>query len=278
MEVTGLFIYPVKGLKGIAKDRAVLTPTGFEYDRHWMVVMPNGRMVTQRQIPEMALLTPSIVDGRLIIKAADGDLIDIPLREVPEQRVDVSVWNDNFEALDEGQRISDWLTRVLQFKHPLRLVRMAKDVIRPQSEPALLGPETSTQFADAAPFLVTNESSLDDLNNQLVLKGASPVPMNRFRPNIVISGLEAYSEYQTKQLSESNDRYRLQLCFPCERCIVTTTNQETAEVDRAGQQPLATLREMNTAPGHEGAYFGQNAKLVQGAGETVSIGNQIFLE
>lgn len=280
MEITGLFVYPVKGLKGIEKDRAVLTPTGFEYDRHWMVVMPNGRMVTQRQIPAMALLTPSIDEDRLVIKAADGDAIAIPitLSEVTKPPVDVSVWNDNFVALDEGERVSEWLTRKLNFKHSLHLVRMAEDVIRPQSQPELLGKETSTQFADAAPFLVTNESSLEDLNNRLIQQNQKPVPMNRFRPNIVISGLPAYSEFQTKQLLELNRSYSLQLCFPCERCVVTTTNQDTAEVDRKTQQPLATLRQMNTAPGHQGAYFGQNAKLLKGLNKIVKVGDNLVIE
>jgi len=273
--VTGIHIYPVKGLSGIALQQGILQATGFEFDRHWMIVMPNGRMVTQRQMPGLATLTTRIMDSRLIIAAhPEPDLI-IDLETLPESRVPVSVWRDSFTALDEGLQASAWLTRILSSKYPLRLVRMAGDMIRPQSKPDLLGEHTSTRFADAAPYLLTSEASLEQVNRKLTGKGLSALPMNRFRPNIVVRGLPAFQEYQKGELSESLGRYELRSCYPCERCIVTTINQTTGAVDKLLMEPLATLVEMQTSALHKGAYFGQNVILSRGEGRQMRIGDRL---
>lgn len=281
IEVTGLFIYPVKGLRGIALEQAELTSQGLACDRHWMIVMPNGRMVTQRQKPQLATLRTELTGDSLIISLAEQQplhpSLTVPLQNPVLERIPVTVWRDQFTALDEGAEASDWLTRVLDSSYPLRLVRMADNVKRPQSKPDLLGTQTSTRFADAAPFLVTNEDSLADLNQNLEIAQLDRVPMERFRPNITIKGLAPYGEYCRDCLVEISGRYSIGLCYPSERCVVVNTDQQTGAVDKEGQQPLNTLKQMNTAPGYDGAFFGQNAMLQQGEQQVIRIGDTLSL-
>lgn len=277
IQITGLFIYPVKGLRGTGLNQTMLTPRGLANDRRWMVVMPNGRMVTQRQKPMLATLTPEISANGLTIKAPKHEPIQVMTENTDLAPTEVTVWRDQFIALDEGEEISRWLTEVLESDYPLRLVRMDDSVIRPQSKPELLGTTCSTQFADSAPFLVTNENSLADLNGHLLEKGFEAISMERFRPNIVISGLSKYEEYSKGSLQEVNGQYRIGLRFPSERCVVINTDQKTGVVAKVSQQPLNTLKEMNTAPGLKGAYFGQNSMLEQGQNSTIKIGDQLVL-
>ena len=273
IEVTGLFLYPVKGLRGVAVNSAELTGRGLRYDRNWMIVMPNGRMVTQRQKPQLATLSAELSDGYLRIGAVGHPELKVPLLQESGTLVDVSVWRDNFSALDAGEEASIWLTRALSSNYPLRLVSMDDRQTRPQSKPELMGENTHTAFADAAPFLITNEASLKVLNEELVLRDIEPVPMDRFRPNIVVNGLLAFSEYSDRVLRHSDRKYQLALKYPSERCVVITTDQKTGMVDKALGEPLKTLKSMNTAPGYQGAYFGQNSILEEGVGETIKKGD-----
>ncbi len=280
IEVVSLHHYPVKGLRGVDLNEAELTPTGLAFDRYWMIVMPNGRMVTQRQNPALVRITTRLT-GQALVLSADVGQIEVPLSSLEEDRqrapVDVTIWRDQVTVLDEGDAVSSWLTDALQSSYPLRLVRMPPGAKRPQSNPEQLGADTSTRFADAAPLLVTNTASLDVLNGRLLENGSSSVPMDRFRPNIVVRGIGAFSEYQQALLYGARGELAIELCYPSERCIVTTIDQQVGVKDIA-MQPLATLRSMNTAPGLEGACFGQNARLRSGAGMMIKVGDQLVLE
>ena len=128
-----------------------------------------------------------------------------------------------------GEAISGWLTQALQSSITLRLVRMKPGFIRPQGQPENLGAETNTHFADAAPFLIVNEASLESLNRELQVREHSPVPMDRFRANIVVRGLAPFAKHSLKELESKN--YSLKICHPCERCVVTTIDQATVEKD-----------------------------------------------
>ena len=278
IEVTGLFVYPVKGLRGVALEESVLQSTGFAFDRHWMVIMPNGRMVSQRQMPLMSCITTHLSGGQLIISAASEPDLIIEINKVPNGLTPVIVWKDTFEALDEGETASAWFSRVLASKYPLRLVRMAADIVRPQSKPDLLGSDTSTHFADAAPFLLVSESSLGEVNTELAKKDLKPMPMNRFRPNIIVKGIPAFKEYEKGTLKMITDEYQFSSCYPCERCVVTTVDQSNGIVDKSLMEPLKTLQEMQTAPGYKGAYFGQNIILANGVGEKIRLGDQLIWE
>lgn len=273
VEITSLTIYPVKSMKGIALDCARLTPQGLEHDRRFMVVRANGRFVTQRDLPRLALVQTRLTEDGVELSMDGHGSITLPFECTDGDRVVTGVWGDECLAIDQGEHVSNWLTSAMQSNGELHLVRMAPGFTRPQGKPEFLGAETHTYFADAAPFLVANEASLDALNRELDARGLVQVPMNRFRPNIVLRGLQAFAEHETPELR--SDRYSLKFCHPCERCVVTTIDQATAEKD-PDWQPFRTLREINPIPGKKPApAFGQNAILASGDGQEIRQGDQL---
>lgn len=273
IQVTALTIYPVKSMKGIELDRATLTPNGLEHDRRFMVVNENSRFVTQRELHRLALVHTRLVADGVELSLEGHGSVTVPFSSTEGEPISTEVWGTPCETLDQGEEISRWLTSALQSDIALKLVRMAPGFIRPQALPAELGKENPTVFADAAPVLVAGESSLEELNRELEKRELSPVPMNRFRPNIVVSGLEPFAEHHIAGLKTAN--YGLKLCHPCERCVVTTINQDTAEKNPDGQ-PFKTLREINPVPGRKPApAFGQNAVLENGVQQTIALGDRL---
>ena len=280
VEVSALNIYPVKSLRGIQVTEAVVGATGLAYDRHWMVVDQHGQFVTQRNMAKMALVEVELTDEHLVLKYADYSPLQIPLQvnHLPEQECTVMVWGDECRAIDEGAEASLWLTTVLgQWKgSDLRLVRFADDYTRPVEPDFLQGEQAHTEFPDAYPFLIANEASLSLLNCNLQKKGCLPVSMNRFRPNIVLRGLEAFQEDQLAEIAtlETEKGFKIGLRKPCQRCKVTSIDQVTGEVKEA-KEPLATLVQMKTQPDLKGAYFGQNGILLSGEGQVVCVGDTL---
>ena len=276
VEISDLTVYPVKAMKGISLNSAVLEAEGLQHDRRFMVVRSNGEFVTQRDTPRLAL-----VETRLQAKGVELSLdgqgrISLPLEAVDGERIETAVWGDPCETIDQGEDISRWLTAALQSEEMLRVVRMAAGFTRPQTQPELLGAKPHTHFADAAPLLVANLASLEALNGELLRRGEQAVPMNRFRPNITISGLSAFREHAISGLSGQN--FRLRFCHPCQRCKVTTIDQETA-VRHPHWQPYKTLGEINPMPDSKRApAFGQNAIVNQGFGATISVGDRLQTE
>ncbi len=272
-EISGLIIYPVKSMQGIELESAELTPHGLENDRRFMVVRANSRFVTQRDLPRLVLVHTRLDEDGIVLSMDGHGSVTIPYMAADGERIQTKVWGDVCETVDQGASISRWLTSALESSDTLRLVRMAPGFVRPQSKPENLGAKTTTYFADAAPFLVANESSLEVLNRELETRGHSPVPMNRFRPNIVVRGLAPFAEHQIVELSSEN--YRLGLCHPCERCVVTTIDQATG-VKNPDRQPFRTLGEINPMPGTERSpAFAQNAILKEGEGHTVALGDRL---
>ncbi len=256
--VEQLFIYPVKSCAGIELSEAELTPEGLSWDRSWMVIMPNGRFVTQRQMPQMAKIRVDFSEQALIL-GYEGEVFSVDLNPPVSEPITAKVWHDECQVLDEGTAVGEWLTRVLGSKQPLRLVCMQGDFIRPQSAPERFGTDTHTQFADAAPFLVTSIESLDALNQQLQQEGLEQVDMRHFRPNIVVSGVEAFTEQSIALLN--NDGYNLKLCDPSSRCIMTTVNPDTG-VKHPQMVPFKTLTSLNAMPNDKRVpAFGMNATL-----------------
>jgi uncharacterized protein YcbX len=272
-EVTHLNVYPVKSMRGISLVRAELTRKGLANDRRWMVVRASGRFVTQRELPRLALVQTALDDAGLTLSMNGHGAIGVALDPGDGERIHTRVWRDGCEAVDMGPAVSEWLGSALRTTEPLKLVTMAPGFERPQSRARDLGAETSTLFADSAPFLVANESSLAALNRELEARGHAPVPMDRFRPNIVIRGPAPFSEHS---LSGLNGRsYRLRFCHPCERCVVTTIDQRTAVPDAAGQ-PFRTLAEINPVPGKtRSPAFAQNAVLDSGDGAVITVGDRV---
>jgi len=272
-EISGLTIYPVKSMQGIELESAELTPHGLANDRRFMVVRANSRFVTQRDMSRLALVHTSLDEDGIVLSMDGRGYVTVPFMAAGGERIDTKVWGDECETVDQGEDISCWLTQALESSSRLRLVRMAPGFVRPQGQPENLGEKTSTHFADAAPFLVANESSLDVLNQELEKRGHSPVPMNRFRPNIVVRGLAPFAEHEIAELSSEN--YRLGFCHPCERCVIPTIDQATG-IKNPDHQPFRTLGEINPMPGTERSpAFAQNAILQKGEGQTITLGDRL---
>ncbi|TQV84704.1 MOSC domain-containing protein [Exilibacterium tricleocarpae] len=276
--VTGLYIYPVKSLRGIAVNHHRLLPTGLEFDRRWMLVMPNGRFVTQRQMPKMATITTELTDESLVLSAAGHGSIKISKDAAENEDIcDVTIWRDDCEATEAGAEVSAWLTAALESPKPLRLVRLRPDFSRPQSKPELMGPATTTHFADAAPYLVVNQASIDQLNRELLDRGLAQVDHRRFRPNILVTGPAPFAEHSSAGLSEIDGRYRLKHCYPCERCIMTTIDQDHGTRD-PDMQPFKTLIALNEMPGNPQApAFGENTTLTEGSGNRIALGDRLHI-
>lgn len=282
--IRALFVYPVKSCGAIALDRAQLETKGLQWDRHWMVVDASGRFVSQREMAAMARIVPAFVEGgvRLTMPGADAP-VDAPLLlpftpRGDEARVQATVWKDTFEALDEGDEAAQWFSRALGV--PVRLVRFAPDVTRLASKKWTNDEDVPTQFADGFPLLVTSEASLADLNARLAAKGAPPVPMSRFRPNIVVDGSDAFDEDFIDTLSIAGETAAqdvvLRFTKPCARCPITTIDQHTGERDAQWPaEPLDTLAVFRADPRVDGGLtFGQNAMVVAGAGARLAVGAQ----
>lgn len=271
--ITGLCIYPVKSMQGIALKSAQLTHKGLLNDRCWMVVRNNGRFVTQRDIPGMALISTSLAKEGLILSMADRGSVTVPYDLCVGEQIETSVWGVSCQTIDQGEDISNWLTQALDSEDSLSLVRMAPGYRRPQNKVERMGKETTTEFADSAPFLVANEASLERLNSVLESNQLSAVPMNRFRPNIVIRGLAPFAEHELAELS--TDSYQLEIRYPCERCIVTTIDQGTGVKDPQ-KQPFKTLQAINPMPGsNNGPAFAENATLSRGERQIITVGDHI---
>ena len=259
-KIAGLFIYPVKSCRGIALSSAELTERGLAHDREWTIVDVAGRFVSQRELPRLALIGTALSDGALRLTAPGLTPLTVPLAQSgPERRV--TVWRDTLDAIDEGDPAALWLSAWCE--RELRLVRFDPRVRR-CCNPVFAGDSGAhTGFADGYPLLVLAEASLADLNARL----ASPLPLNRFRPNVVLSGMEAYEEDHVDEIASG--AIRLKLVKPCTRCEITTTDQATGE---RASEPLMTLATYRMHPALEGVIFGVNAIVVAGVGETLRIG------
>lgn len=262
ISISALHVYPIKSCAGIALQRARLAATGFEHDREWVIVREDGRFVTQREQPRLALIAPSLDPHAMTLRAPGMEPVSVSYerRGAPAK---VTVWNDECAAFDAGDAAATWLTSYLGATH--RLLHF--DLAQPRrSNPSWTGDvQALNQFSDGYPWLMISEASLADLNSRL----PQPLPMNRFRPNIVIAGARPYAE----------DRIREVHCGPvtlrpvkgCTRCVITTTNQQTAM--REGDEPLQTLRSYRFDRKLKGVVFGQNLIATRGIGAQLSIGD-----
>lgn len=275
VQITQLNIYPVKSLKGISVDQSVLQAHGLAWDRRWMLVDAHQRFVTQRQLSALATIEVTLTDQHLVLAHPNVEPLSISLAEPEGNLRLVSVWDDHCKALPESADVSRWLEAALgEQAKGLSLVRFATEFTRAVEADFLDGGAAHTYFADGYPFLITTTGSLDALNQALVAGGQSPVPMNRFRPNIVVASDKAWAEDHWAALTEQGGAFQLALRKPCKRCKITTIDQHTAAVP-APAEPLKTLIELNTQPNLKGAHFGQNATLITGDGGVIRVGDKL---
>jgi uncharacterized protein len=277
--VSALFIYPVKSCGAIALDAVRLTSHGLlPWDRHWMVADETGRFVSQRELPAMARIRPQLTERELVLTGPrDSTPLVIPLeRSGTRERVAVSVWSDSFDADDEGDAAARWFSA--QLGQNVRLVRFADDVTRLASKKWTHEIDAPTHFADGFPLLVTNQASLDELNTRLTQKGASAIPMSRFRPNIVLSGLDGFEEDFIDTITM--DGVTLRMSKPCARCPITTIDQTSGERDAQWpHEPLDTMAGWRANARVDGGLtFGQNAIVVDGQGGELRIGAEVDFE
>lgn len=287
-----LLIYPVKSLQGFSVDTTMLLAQGLEHDRHWMIINEEGKFITQRLLPLMSLVHTRIDgDSLILFKPSDPLLYDlvIPLQPfLSSQTLNLApmfatIWKDECEVIDEGAHVSDWLAQAIgipsNYTKKLHLVRMG-ETPRVQSKPELLGEDTRTFFADAAPFLIANQESLVALNEELADNNIDPVPMENFRPNIVISGLPAFAEHQVGELI--NRSYTFKQCYPCQRCVIPTINTSTGE-RHPQREPFSLLAKLNATEGQSEKtskvpLFGENAILTTGDQRRIRIGDTLTIK
>ena len=286
--VSALTLYPVKSCAGISVQSAKLTESGLShesvFDREWMVVDENGHFLTQREHPVMARIRPALENATLVLRSPGFDSVSIALNQDDlheKARLQVQVWDDTVLAADEGDAIAFWLSEVIGVA--CRLVRFHPMAIRKANNHWTSHQDVATRFADAYPILLTSEASLADLNQRLRNQSLAVVPMNRFRPNIVIDGIEAFEEEYaaslTQRRTDDNDESKGAICLtpikPCARCPMPAVDQVTGEV---GPNPVDVLQTYRSNALLEGAAsFGMNVILTQGAGRSLSVGEQLEL-
>jgi uncharacterized protein YcbX len=268
--LTDLFIYPVKSLRGCRVESADLDGLGLVGDRRFLVVDPAGRFMTQRTLPRMALIETALTADSLTLSAPGAGSVSVARASDPAAPLrTVSVWSSaGLQAEDCGEESSRWLSTFLDT--PSRLVRAGAAFKRPVLKPGKARPGDQVTFADAYPLLVISAASLADLNDRLISRGEEAVPMDRFRPNLVVSKCQPYAEDTWTRFQIGRIEFRAG--GPCARCIMTTTDQATAE---RGPEPLrlmSTYRRDAADPTH--VNFGQNLFHETKSG-TLRVGDEV---
>ena len=275
--LTELTIYPIKSCAGISLQEATITETGLMsgllHDREWMVVDTQGQFVSQRMQPSMAVIIPHIYGDMMTLHASKMPPLEIPLTQPDPDNTpsaNVRVWRDTVKAYDCGDVAAAWMSQALSAE--CRLVRFHPQASRIANIKWTAGIEAPNMFSDSYPFLVISQASLDDLNEKLHAAGRNTLPMNRFRPNVVIGGdAPAYVEDISELIHAGNAI--LKMARPCQRCPVPSIDQATGIV---GPDPLDILKSYRTNESMRGAVtFGMHAILQHGAGEILHVGQHI---
>lgn len=288
--IAALWVFPVKSCAGISVPHAVLTPTGLAHDRAWMVVDAEGEMVTQRELPRMALIQPELVHAgasvaELVLHASGMAALHVPTQNPSAAHaIRVRVWDDLVPAFDMGPSASAWLTEFLgRSLGPLRLVRFDETHQRPSSAKWTQGLQALNQFSDGFPVLVASTASLDELNARLQAKGEAAVDMRRFRANVVLGHSDV--PHATEVMPHDEDRIstltlhtegepaQLKPVKPCPRCPIPNIDPDSAQSHPAVSDSLQAYRQ---DPRVNGALtFGMNCVPVSGLGQVLRVGQRV---
>lgn len=269
--IARLFVYPVKSCAGVELGEAVLTETGLDLDRAWMVVDEHGEFLTQRELPRMALVRPQLKHSEVVLRAPGMLALHLQIDAV-EGPASVRLWDDDIAAFDMGGVAAQWFSDFLGRK--ARLVRFDPDVRRLSNMKWTDGVEAANQFSDGFPVLVVSEGSLAELNRRLGEAGQAPVGMERFRPNIVLAGMEAHDEDRVDVLRIASDgEVRLRPVKPCARCPIPNVDPATGVSSPEVSDMLQGYRRNDIVDG--GITFGMNAIVVQGEGQTLRVGQGV---
>ncbi|VAW81085.1 Flavodoxin reductases (ferredoxin-NADPH reductases) family 1 [hydrothermal vent metagenome] len=277
-KVQALNIFPVKSLRGFSVSKMSLAPSGFMYDRQWMLVDVNAKFLTQRQLPRMALVDVTIDEQYLRFAAPQMDLLEIMLKAgniagitdktTKTNKINVKIWSDECVGLLAEERINQWFSEFLAVD--CRLVQFDQSQPRQVDQDYSDNTQDQVCFADGFPFLIIGSASLDDLNCRLNEKGESSVPMMRFRPNIVIETDEPFIEdYWSKITIEG---IKMQLVKPCSRCVIPTIDIQSAQKSK---EPIETLKSYRKYDGK--IFFGQNVIHQFNPGQSITVGDTLTL-
>jgi hypothetical protein len=275
MQLSEINIYPIKSLGGMGVESAVVEDRGLQFDRRWMLVDEKRQFITQREVHQMAALRVTLTDDRLVVTTDGGGEVSIPFEPATGEMASVKVWSSSVKAEIYPDEINQWFSEALGL--PCRLAAMTEKSSR-KVNPfyAVRRFQDEVSFADGYPFMLIGAASLADLNEKIAANrdvrasGTLSVPrlkMNRFRPNFVVEGSEAFAEDTWKKIRIGEAVFHV--VKPCDRCVITTINQETLE---KGKEPLATLSQYRKKNGK--VLFGQNL-IADAAGGTVRVGDLI---
>lgn len=259
LSLSGLHVYPIKSVGGIPLGVSDVDERGLRYDRRWMLVDEAGQFASQRQIPRLALIGVHIEPDRLVVDAPGMSPLDVPLRPTDGKLIPARIWNDVVRASLVGDDADRWFGEFLGVR--CRLVYLPHESVRPV-DPVYGRPGDQVGLADGFPFLLISEASLADLNARL----EQPLPMNRFRPNLVVRGCEPFAEDGWSLVRIGPVTFRV--VKPCSRCTITTVDQRTAARGKEPLRTLARFRKVGTK-----VLFGQN--LVHDATGTLRKGDPV---
>jgi len=277
--ISRLFVYPIKSCAGVELKESLLIETGLEFDRAWMVVDEEGEFLSQRELPRMALVRPTLRHSDMVLRAPGMLALHIAFDRV-EGPVRVRVWDDEVAAYDMGdiaaQWFSDFLSEPGSPKRKLRLVRFDPEQKRLSSRKWTGDVEAENQFADGFPLLVISEASLAEFNERMAAAGHAAVGMERFRPNLVLSGIEAHDEDRVDELridTGEGGQVLLRPVKPCARCSIPDVDPATAAT---GTEVNDTLRGYRADPRVDGAItFGMNVIVLEGVEQALCVGQPV---
>jgi uncharacterized protein YcbX len=269
VSVASLHVYPIKSCGGIALTEALLIETGIEFDRAWMVVDPAGVFVTQRELPRMALIQPLLKTTEMVLRAPGMLALHVALDRV-EAAVRATVWDDEVAAYDMGDLCAQWFSDFLG--RPLRLVRFDPEQKRLSNHRWTGTLDAENGFTDGFPVLVSSVAAIDELNRRLRSQGLPDVTMARFRPNLVLDGLDAHGEDALDEIAFATDDgpVRIKLVKPCARCPIPDVDPVTGETGHAVGDTLAGYRADARLDGS--ITFGMNAVIVEGIERVLRVG------
>jgi uncharacterized protein YcbX len=270
--ISRLFVYPIKSCAGVEVREAILTETGLEFDRAWMLVDEDGEFVSQRELPRMALVQPKMRHSDMVLRAPGMLALHIELNAV-EGPAPARIWGEEVKAWDMGAIAAQWFSDFLGRK--LRLVRFDPDCKRVSDSKWTGGVEALNQFSDGFSVLVVSEASLDGLNTRLVAAGHEGVTMQRFRPNIVLSGLQAHDEDRlgVMLIEGQSEQMQLKGVKPCTRCPIPNIDPVTAISTPEVSDMLQTYRKNEVVKG--AVSFGMNAIVLAGVEQTLHVGQAV---
>ncbi len=268
IEMTQLYLYPVKSCGGMALDTLNLVATGPQYDRNWVITDADGSFLTQREHPRMALIQPRFEDGCLVLSAPDVQPLAVPLDLSTAPHMPITVWRDTMQAADAGSDAARWLSSVIG--ESARLFALTNQTHR-LTDPAYSAQQSQVAFPDGYPMLLIGEASLADLNAKLAARNEPPRTMRHFRPNIVVSGSGAFEEDAWTRFMIGEVAF--DVVKACARCAITTVNPDTGTVDNP-KEPLATLATYRKAASG-GVLFGQN--VIHRGHSAIHVGDKLTL-